>query len=303
MNEEGAGEVTTPLGRILNAVAAMRSGSFAPGLLGDLEAGSGDLAHVAQALAELAQRVTVRERQLGLLRRVIPIGVALSAEKDFNRLLETLVVEAQSVTNADAGTLYLREDDTLKFVIFRNTSLNVRMGGTSGNAISLAPVRMYKEDGDENRSNIASYAALTRHPVRIDDAYEAVGFDFAGTKAFDARTGYRSKSFLTMPLLNAEERVIGVLQLINAQDAKSGGTVPFADDDILESLVLLATAALDGYIREASLRHEIVRLQIEIDETRRAHQVAEITDTSYFRDLKAEAARLRLRRTKEEPPK
>ncbi len=87
--------------------------------------------------------------------------------------------------------------------------------------------------------------------------------------------------------------MIGVLQLINAKDPETGEIIPFSDDDVLEALVLLATAALDGYIREASLRQEIAKLKIAIDETRRAHQVEEITDTQYFKDLKDRASQLR----------
>jgi hypothetical protein len=205
------------------------------------------------------------------------------------------VVEAQHVTSADAGTLYLVEDNALKFVILRNTSLNLAMGGTSGNEISFYPVKLYNADGSENRANVASQAALTHKRITIADAYQAEGFDFSGTKAFDNTTKYRSKSFLTIPLENKDQKVIGVLQLINAKDLKTGEIIPFADDDVLEALVLLATAALDGYILEASLRQEIAQLKIVIDETRRARQVAEITDSVYFRELKDKATQMRKR--------
>lgn len=298
MNATGDKSISS-LRRIMSAVRALEAGEYTPDLLHDLETDSSDMAQLVKMLTTMAHSVTLRDNQLHLLRRVIPIGVALSAEKDFNRLLETLVIEAQSVTHADAGTLYLLEENTLKFVILRNTLLNLKMGGTSGNKISLAPVRMYNDDGSENRANVASYVALTHNLIRIADAYEADGFDFSGTKAFDAQTGYRSKSFLAMPLINAEEKVIGVLQLINAKNSQTDEVISFMDDDVLESLVLLATAALDGYIREASLRHEIAQLKIEIDETRRARQVAEITDTSYFKELQNQATQIRSRRPKD----
>ena len=245
----------------------------------------------------MARGVSFRDKQLRLLRTVIPVGVSLSAEKNFNRLLETLVVEAQTVTNADAGTLYLVEDNDLRFVILRNASLGISMGGTSRNEISFSPVRLYNDDGSENRANVASYAALTRQKVMVADAYEtSAGFDFSGTKAFDKRSGYRSKSFLTIPLEGKDAKVIGVLQLINAKDPDSGEIVPFSSDDVLEALVLLASAALDGYIREETLRAEIAQLRIEVDESRRAHQVAEITDTHYFKTLQDKAKELRSRR-------
>jgi GAF domain-containing protein len=281
--------------RIMQAVHAIEAGRYTPGLLSDPAGGQNELGQLARMLDGMARSISFRENQLRLLRRVIPIGVSLSAERDFNRLLETLVAEAQAVTNADAGTLYLLEDNALKFVILRNTSLNLQMGGTSGGEITFYPVRLYHEDGTENRANVASHAALTRKRVNVADAYTADGFDFSGTKSFDKKTGYRSKSFLTIPLENQESRLIGVLQLINAKDPETGEIIPFADDDVVEALVLLATAALDGYIREASLQREIAKLKIAIDESRRVHQVEEITDTEYFRALKDRAAQLRER--------
>lgn len=281
------------LAKIIQAVRAVGAGEYSSAALQSLLKQEGELGQLAHAVDEMAHGVLSRDHQLQLLRRVIPVGVSLSAEKDFNRLLETLVVEAQSVTNADAGTLYLLEDKTLRFVILRNTSLKLMMGGTSKNEITLRSVRLFNEDGSENRANVASYAALTRQRVHIVDAYETEGFDFSGTKSFDAQTGYHSKSFLTIPLEGKEKEVIGVLQLINAKDADTGEIIPFADDDVLEALILLASAALDGYIREESLRQEIAKLRIEVNESHRAKQVSEITDTQYFQILQEKARELR----------
>jgi len=290
----------SPLKRIIHAVNAIESGEYSSNLLSDLASDSGDLGHLARIIDSMAHTVEFRENQLNLLRKVIPIGVSLSAEKEFNRLLESLVVEAQSVTNADAGTLYLLEDGVLKFVIVKNTKLNISLGGANGDKINFKPVHLYNEDGSENRANVASYAALTHERINIADAYDSDGFDFSGTKAFDAQTNYRSKSFLTIPLKNKEGGVIGVLQLINAIEPGTGDIIPFADDDVLEALVLLATAALDGYIREAQLRQEIANLRIEIDQNRRAQNVAEITDSQYFKDLQAKVRIMRVRKKRPE---
>jgi GAF domain-containing protein len=277
--------------KLMEAARAVDAGEYRSELLDRLTEGHDALAQLARVFDSVAHKVTARDRQLRMLRVVIPRGVALSAEKNFNRLLETVVVESQKLTNADGGTLYLLEEQKLKFVIMRNTSLNIQMGG-SGSEIAFPPIPLYKND-IPNESNVASYAALRRERINIADAYEAEGFDFSGTKAFDARTGYRSKSFLTIPLLGKEEQVIGILQLINAKDSESGEIVQFASDDALEALVLLASAALDGYIREEKLRQEIAALRIEIDETRRAKQVAEITDTQYFKRLQDQARAMR----------
>lgn len=277
----------------MRAVRAIERGEYDPILLREFFQDSGDLGSLANSLNSMAESFAQRDNQLSLLNKVIPIGVSLSAEKDFNRLLESLVVEAQNFTNADAGTLYLVEEDKLRFVILRNSSLNMKMGGTSGMPITFKPVPMYNEDKTENRANVVSYAALTHQRTNIADAYQAEGFDFSGTKTFDEQTRYHSKSFLTIPLENKEGRVMGVLQLINAKDPKTGVTIPFADDNVLEALILLATAALDGYIREAALRNEIAQLRIEIDHSRRSKQVDEITDTKFFKDLKSRAQEMR----------
>lgn len=282
----------------MHAVHAIEKGEYHSALLSDLAKDSGELGQLARTLDALASTVSLRDNQLKLLRKVIPIGVSLAAEKDFNRLLESLVVEAQAFTNADAGTLYLVENDALKFVILRNQSLNMQMGGTSGTPITLEPVRLYQEDGRENRSNVVSYAALTKTRIHIADAYQTEGFDFSGTKAFDEQTKYHSQSFLTIPLENVDGQVIGVLQLINAKDHKTGEIIPFAHDDVLEALILLAIAALDGYIREAELRQEIAKLKIVIDQSHRERQVAEITDTKFFKDLKDKAKDMRSRNEK-----
>ncbi len=285
----------SPLKRIIHAVQALESGEYGSHLLHELIEEKGELGQLARILDSMAHTVSQRDNRLRLLQKVIPIGVSLSAEKDFDRLLESLVAEAQTFTNADAGTLYLLEEDSLKFVILRNISLDLKMGGTSGNEIPFYPVRLHQDDGSENRTNVASYAALTRQRVNIADAYMAEGFDFSGTKAFDQKTKYHSKSFLTIPLENKDGKVIGVLQLINAKDPVSGEIIPFAADDVLEALILLATAALDGYIREAALHQEIAKLKIEIDESRRAKQVAEITETKFFQELRDKAKNIRER--------
>jgi transcriptional regulator with GAF, ATPase, and Fis domain len=285
------------LERIMQAVNAVEQGAYTPILLADLIDQIDDIGQLARAIDTMGRDVAFRFEQYRLLQKFIPIGVALSAEKDFNRLLESVVVEAQSLTNADAGTLYLLEGNTLRFVILRNTSLDIYMGGTSGKEIAFSPLPLYHENGTENRTNIATYAALTRQKITIGDAYDtSAGFDFSGTKAFDQNTGYRSKSFITIPLEVKHQGVIGVLQLINAIDPGSGAIVPFGSEDVLEALVLLASAALDGYIREEKLRAEIAKLRIEIDDSRRASQVAEITDTQYFKNLQDKARQLRSQR-------
>ena len=144
------------------------------------------------------------------------IGLALSKERDMDKLLEMILIEAKRISNADGGTLYMMTDDhRLRFSIMITDSLDVHMGGTSEKEIPFYPVKLYSDDGDPNENMIAANAAINGTTINIPDAYKAKGFDFSGTKAFDEKTGYRSKSFLTVPLKNHENEIIGVLQLLN----------------------------------------------------------------------------------------
>ena len=180
------------------------------------------------------------------LEQLNAIGAALSAERDVVRLLELILMAAKSITHADGGTLYRRTDDnTLRFEIVRTTSLRYYLGGTSGNPVPFYPIQLYR-DGEPNYGMVAAYVALTGQTVNIPDAYGAEGFDFSGTRAFDRKTGYRSKSFLTVPLKNHENEIIGVLQLINAIDPATGQIVPFSASDqrLAESLASQAAIAL-----------------------------------------------------------
>ena len=185
-------------------------------------------------------------------KRLIDIGIALSAEKNPQRLMETILLEAKDIADADAGTLYIRtKDDQLKFVILRTDSLNLAQGGTTGAAITLLPVQMYGVDEqgvrEPNYKNIVSRVALTGESINIADAYDANEFDFSGTRKIDAGTGYRSQSFLTIPLKNRLGYVIGVLQLINAKDAVNT-TVPFSPSivPLIEALASQAAVALEN---------------------------------------------------------
>ena len=236
-----------------------------------------------------------KKRADGLLEIVIPMGVNLASEKNFQKLLENMLVEAKNFCNADAGTLYLKKNNLLEFAVVRNDTLKIAMGGTSGNEVTLPPVQLYGSDGTPNQNNVAAHAALTGKIINIEDAYEDREFDFSGTREFDKRTGYISSSFLTIPLKDSENQVQGVLQLLNALDTAKKTIIPFDQNlqQLMTSFSSLASAALEGYIQEQKLRREIQQLKIEIDHVKRDKQVAEITDSSYFRELKDKAQSMR----------
>jgi HD-GYP domain-containing protein (c-di-GMP phosphodiesterase class II) len=191
-------------------------------------------------------------------RELIEIGIALSAERDPARLRERILGEAKAFTNADAGTLYLKhKGKELIFAIVRNDTLGIAMGGTSGVEINFPPVPLSDASGAPNMRNVASFCAITGETVNIADAYSRTGeLDFSGTQEFDRRIGYRSRSFLTVPLKNHNGFCIGVLQLINAKDP-AGNVIPF-DASIVPMVSALASQAavsIDNRLLTEELKH------------------------------------------------
>lgn len=176
------------------------------------------------------------------------IGAALSRERDIDRLLENILEAAKAITGADGGTLYsVTEDQTaLRFEIVRTDSLDIRLGGTTGRPIDFPQLPLRNADGSPNDTLVAAYAAIHDRTVNVADAYSEEGFDFSGTRLFDQRTGYRSQSFLTVPMRNHDRELIGVLQLINARDPATGEVTEFstADQSLAESLASQAAIAL-----------------------------------------------------------
>ena len=172
---------------------------------------------------------------------ILPLGMALSQETDFERLLERIVMEVQSVCDADGTTLYLRDNDHLDFKIVINRTLNLRLGGTTGGPITFEPLHLHI-DGEPNYHNMATCVALTGQTINIPDIYHTTRFDFTETKKFDRRTGYRTISCLTIPLKQGGN-IIGVLQVINAQHPVTGAVIAF---DMYHQLIVETLAALSS---------------------------------------------------------
>ncbi|HET7729784.1 MAG TPA: HD domain-containing phosphohydrolase [Usitatibacter sp.] len=204
---------------------------------------SGTQFRAAAAAANLGR--ALETHFLSKLEYLNAIGIALSQERDIDKLLETILVAAKNLTRADGGTLYRLVGDKLQFEIVRTDSLSIAMGGTSGNAVPFYPIPLHDREGNPNYTMIAAYAALTHKTVNVADAYTEEGFDFSGTRNFDKRTGYRSTSFLTVPMKNHDGDIIGVLQLLNATD-DAGRVVAFSEEDqrLAESLASQAAIAL-----------------------------------------------------------
>ena len=174
------------------------------------------------------------------------IGAALSADHNIDHLLRFILNSAKGLLNADGGTIYRVKGNDIVFEILTNDSLHISTGGVAEKKIEFPVIKIYDENGNPNNSMVVAYSVLHDKTVNIRDAYDEQGFDFSGTKRFDQKMGYRSKSFLTVPMKNHENEIIGVLQLLNAQDKQTGEVIPFSltDQKFAESLASQAAVAL-----------------------------------------------------------
>lgn len=186
-----------------------------------------------------------------VFQKLLDITLSLSAERHLPRLYEQIIEVAQAFTQADGGTLYTVTEHegqaALGFEVTRTASLGIRMGGASGEPITHKPIALFLEDGTANHANVSAHVYHAKVPVNIADAYLVEDFDFSGTRAFDKNLGYRTASLLTVPLNNHAGDIIGVLQLINAQDPTSGQTIPFSPEiePIVAALASSAAITLD----------------------------------------------------------
>lgn len=163
--------------------------------------------------------------RLGALSTLNHIGVELSTEKNRTLLLERILREATRLTKADGGTLYTRtEDNHLKFEILFTHSKGIHLGGTSGHPIHFPTLALYQDEEQTvpNSHLVSICAAISGNTINISDAYSNTEFEFSGTRKFDEKNNYYSKSFLTVPMKDGEGEVIGVLQLIDAIDPYLG---------------------------------------------------------------------------------
>lgn len=183
------------------------------------------------------------------LREIVDIGIALTTEKNKNRLLEMILKKAMDISNCDAGTLYLYTGDSLEFKIMKTLSQGVSKG-ENGEIIELPPVPLKEE-------SVCAYSAIHKELINIEDVYHSERFDFSGPKRYDAMTGYRTQSMIVIPMEDSENELMGVLQLMNAKD-KEGNVVRFTEDDefVLRSMASQAAVSISNmkYMEEIKVQ-------------------------------------------------
>lgn len=201
------------------------------------------LAAANRHLTELLKRANQEIDELN------SIGIALSAERNVQSLLDLILRTGRQITSSDAGALYLVEENentgekALRFTLTQNDSVAV-------------PFNQYTIPIDASRTS--SYVALTGESLALEDCYFLPpGVPFGFTKDFDARIGYRTKSMLAVPMKNPKSEVVGVLQLINCKkDARAKVTpenaeevvIPYPErvQKLVESLASQAAVALEN---------------------------------------------------------
>ena len=214
---------------------------------------------------------------LDKLTKLTNIGLALSAERNLDLLLEMIMDEARNFTHADGGTLYIIEINKLHFKIFQNDTLNIRMGGNDDSPILIPPLEM-------NSSNVSSHAALTGETINIPDIRKHKGHDFSGPMEFDKKYNYRSQSMLLVPMKNKDEEVIGVIQLLNARKpGNPKAVIPFSKENVrwIQSLASQAAVA----ITHVSLVHEIRKAYSEVASARDMAMEANAAKTKFLANM------------------
>lgn len=160
------------------------------------------------------------------LQEVIQVAAEINEVEDLDLLMERILTEARHFVQADAGSIYLKDEDQLQFAYTQNDTLQHRLAPGKKliyNTFSL-PI---------DHSSIAGYVASEGEELNIADVYELPpGTPYTFGKAFDDKAQYRTRSMFTLPLKTFRGDIVGVLQIINARDA-DGQNVPFSDEDAL----------------------------------------------------------------------
>lgn len=193
------------------------------------------------------------------LAQLMKVGIEITEVKDINVLLERILKEARKLVNADAGSIYIKEDDKLKFSYTQNDTLQKRLPPGKKLIYSTFSVPI-------NNQSISGYVANTGETLNIPDVYKLrSGLPYSFNKRYDNLSGYRTQSVLTFPLKTNRGDVIGVLQLINGKDAK-GKVAPFSKKD--EPLILNFANTAAVAIERAQMTRAMILRMIKMAELR-----------------------------------
>jgi len=183
---------------------------------------------------------------------IAQISLEINEVKDLDILLERILTHVRRFFNADAGSIYQKQGDELKFSYTQNDTLQKRLGPDRKLIYNTFFVPI-------NNQSIAGYVAKNRRIVNIPDAYKMSGLEpYTFDSNFDNISDYRTSSILTVHMTNQRGNVLGVMQIINARDDQ-GNIIPFSNSD--ESLINhFATSAALAVERAQMTRNIIMRM-------------------------------------------
>ena len=224
-----------------------------------------------------------RRRLAGEITKLNRIGIALSTERDQERLLDFILTTARDFTCSDAGSLYIveRDDKGQRRLRFNNSQND-----------SLPHLELVKFTIPVSTTTLAGYVAATGEPLNIPDAYLLdASAEYKFNPAFDQRTGYRTRSMLVLPMKNQENEVIGVLQLINRKVSRAAALSPATidhvvlayDDAALELTLSLASQAAISltnnqlYEGLKSSLHELKQTQAQLVQGEKLASLGQLT--------------------------
>lgn len=206
----------------------------------------------------MIRKVTMLKLRKETVRSILNTNDEINRIKDVDSLLDRVLYEARRYANADAGSIFLVEGNKLKFSFVQNDSI------ITGDRASQY-LYMNQEIAIDDRS-IAGYVALKLKPVIIRDAYRlSAVVPYGFNRSFDEMTSYRTRSVLAVPLITSQEKLIGVMQIINALDTHHN-VVPFTVKDRLYVTYFAGHAATA--IEKAKMTREIILRMIRIAELR-----------------------------------
>ncbi|MHB8069222.1 MAG: GAF and HD-GYP domain-containing protein [Desulfobaccales bacterium] len=192
----------------------------------------------------------MRSQEPYYFQKLLSVMEELHQLKDLDALLDAVLLEARRLTGADAGSIYLVENGLLNFSFLHNDRLFSSARNKHIYSSQTLPL--------DNRS-IAGYVACSGRPLVIEDVYEiSKSQPFTFNHFFDEASGYRTKSLLVLPLKTSRDKIVGVMEIINALD-QNGETIPFNERDqvIVGYFANNAAAALE---RAQLTRDEILRM-------------------------------------------
>ncbi|MGB0721202.1 MAG: HD domain-containing phosphohydrolase [Gammaproteobacteria bacterium] len=183
----------------------------------------------------------------GVQSRLIHLGIRLTAERDPDDLLAAIQSAAMDITAADGCTIYLVEGDHLHFAMARNITLNIALDAASSSAGGFRPLPLFDAEKRPYRDSLATLTYHDGRPIKVDDVGSDGERPLKEVRAFDERTGYTTRSILTVPMINRGGSCAGVVQLVNARDPNSGALTAFRSDHVplLEALASQAAVALE----------------------------------------------------------